>query len=281
MNISEALAAIFPKPWHEMSQSEKKFLVAFIAYAAGDAFGAFYEFAEITSKVENVLLEKEGWPFGGTSDDTSLTVLSLLSLAENRPEGAGKKFLELLALNKDSLRGLGPTTRKALGLPVKDWELDSVGLTNGAMMRTALFALVFSEEKELETWVAELASCTHRDSAVDTAITVAMLFAGKEISLPSDWVPPARGISNDALETLRAVIYVSERAKSISDALILSCSLGGDTDTVAALSGALFAARSRDLTEVFELPWLAEVDWAGITHARQALQIAFERMTKR
>lgn len=278
MKIPESLAAILPRPWDEMNEIEKRFSVTFIAYAAGDAFGAFYEFANTNAEVKNELRAKENWPLGGTSDDTSLTVLTFLSLSENNPEKAAKRFMELLSNNKDSLRGLGPTTRKALGLPVKEWELNSVGLTNGAMMRTALFGLVFKKEDEREIWVRALSSCTHRDEAVIASNLIADIFSGNRPDLPSSWAPSHKGVSNDAMETLWAVIYVSERAKTIAEGLMLSCSLGGDTDTVAALSGSLLASRSSDLSEVFKLPWLAQVDWSGILHAKEALQIAFERM---
>ena len=48
---------------------------AFIAYAAGDAFGAAHEFvSDRPAKIESVLLGKPDWPFGGVSDDTTLSL---------------------------------------------------------------------------------------------------------------------------------------------------------------------------------------------------------------
>jgi ADP-ribosylglycohydrolase len=41
----------------------------------------------------------------------------------------------------------------------------------------------------------------------------------------------------------------------------LACSLGGDTDTVAALSGALFAARWPERADFYSIPWLKDVAW--------------------
>jgi ADP-ribosylglycohydrolase len=40
--------------------------------------------------------------------------------------------------------------------------------------------------------------------------------------------------------------------------------LGGDTDTVAALSGSLFAARNPDSADFFDIPWLTKIDWNEI-----------------
>lgn len=110
-----------------MSDSEKRLATALIAYAAGDAFGAFYEFTERTSEIPNVLRKKLDWPFGSTSDDTSLTLLTLLSLRARNVEESAKDFLTLIRQNQSQLRGLGPTTRAALGLPVKDFEVNSIG----------------------------------------------------------------------------------------------------------------------------------------------------------
>ncbi len=43
-----------------------KAAIPLLAYAAGDAFGVYYEFLEQTPKeIPQVLLPKDGWPFGG------------------------------------------------------------------------------------------------------------------------------------------------------------------------------------------------------------------------
>ena len=67
--------------------------------------------------------------------------------------------------------------------------------------------------------------------------------AGEDFPDYSDWIAPTNGISLDPLETLQAVVWVVKNADNCADAFSLACSLGGDTDTVAALAGALFAAR--------------------------------------
>jgi len=74
---------------------------ALVAYAAGDAFGVFHEFNPGAPRpVLNQLLAKAGWPFGGISDDTLLTLLTITSLQESTPAGAAKRFLKELLLSQ-------------------------------------------------------------------------------------------------------------------------------------------------------------------------------------
>ena len=109
-----------------------------LAYAAGDAFGVYYEFLQETpQEIPQVLLPKDGWPFGGVSDDTLLSILTIKSLTKKTPAEAAEFFLEQLREAVPRLRGLGPTTRTALGLEVKEGERGVIGETNGAIMRTA------------------------------------------------------------------------------------------------------------------------------------------------
>jgi len=281
MEIPSEIAKLLPKPWEQLSDSERKFTAALIAYAAGDAFGAYYEFSEIVSDIPNELREKENWPFGGTSDDTSLTILTLLTLMSESAERAAQSFIELLRTNQDNLRGLGPTTRSALGMQVKEQEVNSIGLTNGAMMRTALLGLIFNDESERNTWVRALASSTHRLYAVETSLSLASAFASGNLDVGKNWHGNNQGVSNDALETFNAIAWVAQTAVSPLDAMRVSCSLGGDTDTVAALSASLVALRPEGQEKVFEIPWLVQVDWNGINGFTEALKVAFTRLAMR
>lgn len=280
MEIPSSIENLLPKTWDQLSDSEKRFTAALTAYVAGDAFGAYYEFSEIVSDIPNELREKENWPFGGTSDDTSLTILTLLALAAGSPESAAQTFLDLLRSNQNILRGLGPTTRAALGMQVKDREVDSIGFTNGAMMRTALLGLIFNDESERSTWVRALASSTHRSYAVETSVLLAGAFASENLEVASGWDSNNQGVSNDALDTLSAIAHVVKNSESPLDAMRVSCSMGGDTDTVAALSAGLASLRPGGLDKVFEIPWLEKVDWNGIHGFTEALQVVFSRLAK-
>ena len=241
-----------------------KVAIPLLAYAAGDAFGVYYEFLEQTPKeIPQVLLPKDGWPFGGVSDDTLLSILTIKSLTKKTPAEAAEFFLEQLREAVPRLRGLGPTTRTALGLEVKEGERGVIGETNGAIMRTALCGLYVRENRD--EWIKALVEVTHKSpKAIECAQIAAGLFAGEDLPDYSDWSAPSGGISLDPLETLQAVVWVVKRAKDVADAFSLACSLGGDTDTVAALAGALFAARWPEKADFYSIPWLNDVQWDEI-----------------
>ena len=246
-----------------------KAAVPLLAYAAGDAFGVYYEFLDETPKeIPQVLLSKEGWPFGGVSDDTLLSILTIKSLSKETPDEAAAFFLAELRAAIPRLRGLGPTTRTALGLEVKDGERGVIGDTNGAIMRTALCGLFIKDNRD--EWIKALVEITHKSSkAIECAQIAAGLFAGEEFPDYSNWIPPTSGISLDPLETLQAVVWVVKRAENCAEAFALACSLGGDTDTVAALAGALFAARWPEKADFYSITWLDDVKWDEIENDLQ------------
>lgn len=234
------------------------------AYAAGDAFGVAYEFlATKPDHVPEVLLGKKGWPFGGVSDDTLLSVLTIKSLSMATPAAAAEEFLKQLRLAVPRLRGLGPTTRTALGLEVRSDERGVIGETNGSIMRTALCGLYLKEDRD--EWIRALVEVTHKSpKAIECAQVVAGWFAGERIPEYPEWTPPPEGISLDPLETLKAVLWVVKNAKNCSEAFSFACLLGGDTDTVAALSGALFTYLFPEEANFYSIPWLESVAWNEI-----------------
>lgn len=272
------------------------------AYAAGDAFGVRYEFTEFDTPIDPLILqERAGWPFGGVSDDTLLSLLTINSLQNNDPSRAAKHFLSELQKAIPVLRGLGPTTRSALGLPVKDHEQSEVGISNGALMRTALLGLAFTPEQATvrRSYVCALAEVTHSSrSAVESALVGAALFSDartngdahnpfdiamqergaihSEIAL-LDWQEPSENqISNESVETLNAVLWTAKTSNLASEALKNACEMGGDTDTVAALSTALLVARSREKSGFDSLPWLSEILWSEISQLPFAAQVLFD-----
>ena len=246
------------------------------AYAAGDAFGVYYEFREVDS-VSPELRQLEGWPYGGVSDDSLLSLMTLATLDEPTADKAASKFLSELKIAAPHLRGLGPTTRHALGMDVKESEIHLIGKSNGAMMRTALCGLAFNEDQvqERNAYVEALARATHSsDDAIACALLAAELFSSPHAEIDAviatkypehkSWNPPSSGISLDPVETLFAFTRVAERNSRVIDAYMDACSLGGDTDTVSALAGALVALRNPD-SGFEEIPWLGDIDWNEIS----------------
>lgn len=238
--------------------------IPLLAFAAGDAFGVFYEFLENQEQnIPQELKSKEGWPFGGVSDDTLLSILTIKSLKKSSPTEAAEEFLLGLRKAIPRLRGLGPTTRTALGMEVKPGERGVIGETNGAIMRTALCGLYLNENRD--EWIRALVEVTHKSpKAIQCAQIAAGLFAGEDFPDYPNWTPPANGISLDPLETLQAVVWVVKNANNCAEAFTLACSLGGDADTVAALSGALFAVRWPERADFYSIPWIKDVAWEEV-----------------
>ena len=273
------------------------------AYAAGDAFGVAYEFTEF-SEVTDDLLEKSGWPFGGVSDDTLLTLLTLATLGAENSKVAASNFLSKLKMAAPDLRGLGPTTRFALGMSVKDSEKDLIGRSNGGMMRTALLGLAFpiTSASQRREYVEDLALVTHSaDEAILAAQIAAALFShaignsgastdeiiSQELNAFTNvsedildkfrarkkWRAPDAGISLDPIETLLAFTSVADKCNSVLEAYKEACRLKGDTDTVSALAGSLVAVRHAEVCGFEEINWLEQVGWDEISELESIVDL--------
>lgn len=292
---------LFPESFYSPidKQVQVSIATALFAYAAGDAFGVQYEFKEGYT-VESHLSEIADWPLGGVSDDTLLTLLSVESLASGNPAQARQRFINLLKDNLPVLRGLGPTTRAAVGLPVKESEIHFIGNSNGAMMRTALLGMAFKAGDDLNRrqWVSEIARATHsHDRAVATSLIASKLFAvllenpSAEISAVAqaeaqeigynDYFSiefdPALQISLDPLHTLKSVMEIARTCTTVEDAFLAACKKGGDTDTVSALSGALVCLRFPASHGFYSIPWVNQVMWSEIASSNKALEIIYRK----
>ncbi len=278
---------------------------ALVAYAAGDAFGVTYEFLEQPIPVDITTIgERAGWPRGGVSDDTTLTLLTIGAIGDEGPQACAARFLADLRAAAPTLRGLGPTTRAALGLDVPAAEAGLVGATNGALMRTALLGLGFDPDDDLarRELVHALAFATHRDPAATVcAVLGSKLFsalsvgpaAGTSVArvlraeaaaltdVPTSvslmlqgfegWQAPATGVSLSPVETLAAAAAVAESNTTCLAAYRAACELGGDTDTVSALAAAAVAARDPGGCGLYSIGWLGDVQWAEVPQLAEAI----------
>ena len=96
------------------------------------------------------------------------------------PKASAAIFLRRLREAIPTLRGLGPTTRAALGLAVEASDIDLIGTTNGGMMRTALLGLAYNENHRFarRAMVHALAGATHSDpTALCCAVLASSLFS--------------------------------------------------------------------------------------------------------
>jgi ADP-ribosylglycohydrolase len=261
------------------------------AYAAGDAYGVQFEFQPRRfDELPDSLAEVDGWPAGGVSDDTILSLMTLESLRLGadgellNASASAAEFKRRLMEAKDALRGLGPTTRAALGLPVKPEEEAMVGRSNGGLMRCALLGLAFADHDTRRNYVRALTEATHaHPRAVEAALVGSRLISdavalGAAASIADavfdespnfadeimGFEPTAEGVTLDPIETLGAAIAACVSAQSTNDAFKVACGFGGDTDTTAALAGALFTVRHPVGNGFAGIAWLSVVEWDEI-----------------
>jgi ADP-ribosylglycohydrolase len=162
-------------------------------------------------------------------------------------------------------------------MSVKESEVHLIGKSNGAMMRTALCGLAFEKDREdvRIAYVESLARATHSsDDAIACAQIAAKLFSSPDLDIATEvskkypqrnsWYPSSQGVSLDPVETLFAFTWVAERNTQVLDAYIESCTLGGDTDTVSALAGALVAFRNPE-SGFEDIQWLSDINWSEIS----------------
>ncbi|MGH3821335.1 MAG: ADP-ribosylglycohydrolase family protein [Pseudonocardiaceae bacterium] len=267
-----------------------------------------------TAEIE-ALPARTGWARGATSDDTALTLLVAQHLAERNGAGNARVFLQTLAAAARSINGLGPSTTSAIRYFTATGEPPSSGgTTNGAPMRALPvgWATPREDPERCRRLTIELTRATHPDADAQCAACVVAACAswslegasGRQLldaaiteeaqarvacqaserlgtmlaSLATgSWQPPKQGISLDPAETVTAVLACAERASSLRDGLIHAVRLGGDTDTVAALTGGLLGARMTAAEVLAELPWHVTVllpDPALVTQTSSALAAA-------
>ncbi|MEW9531448.1 ADP-ribosylglycohydrolase family protein [Microbispora sp. NPDC049125] len=294
---------------------------AMLAFAAGDALGVPWEGAP-PERVDAVAVTAlpdagRGWPRGATSDDTAQMALVARCLAEagGRPSTLG--FLTRLAEAAPTMRGIGPTTRRAVEHFLTTGErLPASGphrATNGAAMRMPPvgWTVPLADPGTRRTLAETLAVATHlAPEAVGAACVIAAMAswamegaatreivdaAGAEAGWAAErlgplgavrdaaagrWAPPVGGVSLDAAETVAAVVHVLRETPGLAAALPYAVSLGGDTDTVAALVGGVLGAR--DPSQVRRLEWLGLVsldelpDIGELVARLEALRAAWE-----
>lgn len=273
---------------------------AVTAYACGDALGLPWEQfppAGASAAEIEALPAREGWERGATSDDTALTLLVAQHLAERSGAVDARVFLQTLAAQAGSIRGLGPSTTRAIKHFRVTGELPiSGGTTNGAPMRASPvgWATPLDDLDRRRRLTIELTRATHPDpdalaaacvvaacaswtlegasgqllldvaieeeararSACDASDRLSVMLASLAAAT---WQPPAQGISLDPAETVTAALACTLWASTLRDGLLQAVGMGGDTDTVAAITGGLLGARLTVTDVLAELPWHAAV----------------------
>jgi ADP-ribosylglycohydrolase len=220
------------------------------------------------------------YKFGQYSDDTQFSILLIKSLIEHKSFKKEDYLAKLLhAYSNKNLIGLGSNTRKIFNAYIiKDEVEELIKISsNGSVMRSWAIGLFYKDAKDIWKHSKDQSALTHNSEEAILACSVMALMISASLNNPTmtkeyflgqvkphintdflllkpnefysyirdehyhpDWdlIPPG------AMVTLKAVLYsVYNNFASFSDALLFSLSLGGDTDSVASLVGALMGTR--------------------------------------
>ncbi len=246
---------------------------------------------------------RNGWPRGATSDDTAQLLLVARHLVATSGQVSEREFLTELSQDLLAMRGAGPTTRAAIARYRHGGQLyATTGDTNGALMRIlpAGWAVPATSVERRRDVVARLTRVTHGAliaAAAACAVTAMASYALEgcpasalvtvalgefaqvlgehsaaavwlqmvRAAADGSWQPGPNGVSLHAAETLAAVVHVmTARGGDLDAAMRYAVGLGGDTDTVTAITGGIVGCRVSELAvgwlDHVILPDPAEVD---------------------
>ena len=217
--------------------------------AVGDALGVPYEFRprgtfECTDMIG---YGTHGQPAGTWSDDTSMTLAtcdSIRKLGHIDIADMRDKFVSWIANDEYTIDGVfdyGGTTARALRTGKEgSGERDN---GNGSLMRIAPLAYTDATDDEIR----EVSAITHahRTSTDACVIFVELMRDVMNGALPS-WALQLKGIPEQEIrsggfvrDTLKAATWCFVNTNSYEECVLAAVNLGDDTDTTAAVAGAL------------------------------------------
>ncbi|HEM3725333.1 TPA: ADP-ribosylglycohydrolase family protein [Streptococcus suis] len=231
--------------------------------ACGDALGVPFEFCERGSYQVTDMVGYGTYyqPKGTWSDDTSMTLATLVSLKKNkcvRIEDLRNQFCKWLFEAEYTATGkvfdYGMTTSHALinGKGLEDTHSNG----NGSLMRIAPLAFY-----NISRWeIAEVSAITHAHPISKLACIIFIellegllkgkhleeLLSNKDYPKPFDRLPsllslPVESIKSTGyvVHTLEASLWCILHSTNFVEAVLLAVNLGDDTDTTGAVTGAL------------------------------------------
>lgn len=254
---------------------------AVLGSAAGDALGAPYEFGPPGrfSARGAEMLGGGGWDPGEATDDTQMAVLVGESLLEHGGLRLPDVFRRFQRWAAGGPKDIGLQTEDVLssGQPwdlaaAQHFRINARAAGNGSLMRAATSAVYFAPAGREGTMDAarRIAALTHGDRAawegtalLHELVRVALEGADPLAALPAaldavhpahraryavvldpDWHPELATEFNGAVwPCLGSAVWALRTTTGFAEAVRAAVDLGGDTDTVAAVTGALAGAR--------------------------------------
>jgi len=220
---------------------------------------------------------------GQYSDDTQMSMMVAESLIENRgfnPDDLSKRYVDWLVSGR--ARGYGRTTLMAIQAldSGKHWSESGVAgsMGNGTAMRAAPFGVYFRNDLYSLVNICKIDSAiTHASEDAEAGSIAIALAAAYAVngntdnllekiweklpnskvksliySLPSlidsSYIEPQQalrvlGTKADVRETVPSALYCFLKFDTYHEAIVAAIKAGGDTDTTAAIVGALFGAK--------------------------------------
>lgn len=231
---------------------------AVYGFAVGDALGVPFEFRERdTFKCEGMTGYGTHYqPPGTWSDDTSMMLATCHSIKENgciALYDMMKRFYMWMVYGYYTPNGkvfdIGSTTSRAIcnfgnGLPLEHCGLDGERDNgNGALMR--ILPLAFMEAGANDVY--DVARLTHRNvinghRCCQYILLCRMLMEFPDIKMGEQITNRSREEVKSGgyvVDTFEAALWAFGNTNSYEECVLTAVNLGGDTDTVAALAGAL------------------------------------------
>lgn len=220
---------------------------------------------------------------GQYSDDGQMSIIVATSLIENNgfnPDNLAKRYVQWITSGE--ARGYGKTTMMAIQhlMAGKHWRESGIAGShgNGTAMRSAPFGVYYRDDLETLIKVVKIDNAiTHASDEAEAgavAIALAAAYAARNETedllekiyphLPdckvkktiyslgtlvsSPYIPPAQalqvlGTKADVRETVPSALYCFLKFSEYHQAVETAIRAGGDTDTTAAIVGALFGAK--------------------------------------
>lgn len=246
-------------------------------FAVGDALGVPYEFRDRDTFKCAGMIGGGTWnqPAGTWSDDTAL----LLATCDSIKACGGvdvndmmKRFAAWLCVGSYAIDGkvfdIGNTTEQAInryvynGIDPLACGIDNEQANgNGSLMRILPLAFVDGAGAE-QIYQVSMLTHAHRTSlnACCTLVKICRdLIRGGEIPSGYTFGVKRKAVKSTGyvVDTLNAALWCVAKSKSYRDAVLTAVNLGGDTDTIAAITGGIAAVKYG--IESIPERWLAEL----------------------
>jgi ADP-ribosylglycohydrolase len=260
---------------------KSKFIGCLLGVAIGDSLGmpvegmSYEEVKKLYGWINDFLPSQDGFQAGEWTDDTELTLILAESLSSTlyfSPEDFAERLKTL-----ESFRRYGPTSKRAIELIKNGIHWKNSGThsnTDGSAMRVAPIGLLYHFSLDLVENYAVISSIiTHRGesavaSSVAIAIAIACILRGEKPieevlrrcanydDLTAEKIQFAYEMRDEApeeaikeignsfmsFEAIPFSFYCYFSSESFEEAVLKAVNCGGDTDTIASITGAMKGA---------------------------------------